>query len=781
MWRPGSKLTHPFNPELGVGLVRAVEDRFLSVYFPRVEREMTLAAEGSGLERLVLRVGELARVVSSGEVVVISEVLDHAYRLDDGRQIDDADLWPIDRGDSPVDKLAEMRVDPLRSFRNRLSGLDLLELREAGGLGSFLGGRIELFPHQLYTALQAVERDPVRWLLADEVGLGKTIEACLILSALLRTGRASRALIVAPDTLTVQWLGELYRKFHQIFVLLDRERIEAVASDFGPEVNPFDVHPFGVIDIAMLSGDPALLKLALAVDLDLVVVDEAHRLSDPATGAKLAPLVSAARHALLLTATPLQADREGFYRLISQLHPDIYTDFEAFERAVDAGEAVVPCTSAVRRDQMGGLPPRVAAPVDLGPLTHDVSTDPRARWIADQVRDWLSKREKALIFVHDLETLLELKDFLEKATQTHITVFHEDLSAGARDIEVARFRETNAPVLLCSEAGSEGRNFQFCERMIHYDLPWDPVVLEQRIGRLDRIGRTRPVEIVYFRSEGARPDIPHLYERLDLFERPAAGLDAALAGIEAAIATAVENDSDLDTAQLLDDLEESRHGSARATPRVFYSDAYDPSKDESILGRVPDDLEEKTRKYSLGAARDLGLRVVDKVGVARFYLEFGRNTNVDSLPGVPEEARYLGTFDRGEALRQDEIDFFASGHPLVEGLLLELEDGARGRATLFDLEADALADCDPAIEGGGLFCVYKDGASWSTLVVDVDGTLRPDWGPVVLDALPGAKRLKVPQGGAPPGWSEAIRDLYAVVEASEPAGKLTAAAFFRVR
>ena len=89
-----------------------------------------------------------------------------------------------------MERLAGLRLDSADSFRNRMAGLELMRIREAGGLGSFLGGRIELFPHQLHTAMRAVEADPVRWLLADEVGLGKTVEACLILSALVRTKRA---------------------------------------------------------------------------------------------------------------------------------------------------------------------------------------------------------------------------------------------------------------------------------------------------------------------------------------------------------------------------------------------------------------------------------------------------------------------------------------------------------------------------------------------------------------------------------------------------------------
>jgi ATP-dependent helicase HepA len=95
-----------------------------------------------------------------------------------------------------------------------------------------------LFPHQLYVAERATRVDPVRWLLADEVGLGKTIEACLILTRLVHTRKIERCLVVAPNALTVQWLGELWRKYHHVFTLLDAARLADVARDFGAEFNP---------------------------------------------------------------------------------------------------------------------------------------------------------------------------------------------------------------------------------------------------------------------------------------------------------------------------------------------------------------------------------------------------------------------------------------------------------------------------------------------------------------------------------------------------------------
>jgi ATP-dependent helicase HepA len=772
-WREGSKLVHPFNPELGVGLVRRVDGRYLVVYFPAAEREVTLAAQGAGLVPLILPPGSLAIELTKGQEVRIDRWDGDVYLLADGRRIADADIWPVEGSAGPIERLALFKLDRLGSFRNRVDGLRLRKLREAGGLGSFLGGRISLFPHQLHTALASVRMDPVRWLLADEVGLGKTIMACLVLSALVRTGRAKRALVIAPSTLTVQWLGELYRKFHQVFVLLDEERIESVERDFGEGNNPFDVHPFGVISMEDLAADPSLARKARHAELDLIVVDEAHRLALEDVDAAIAPLVAQAKHAILLSATPLQADRRGFFHLLQLLHPERFSDFDLFDAAVSEGRATFPCTSAVRRADLGGLPPRRPLPIDLGPALKDMKKDPRAEWLTKHVRGWHKRKEKALVFVHDLEQLEKLRKQLEAAANTHIAVFHEALTPVQRDLEVARFRETNLPVLLCTDAGTEGRNFQFCDRMVHFDLPLDPVALEQRIGRLDRIGRRKDVEIVYFRCEKSKPDVARLYERLDLFARPSAGLDLALSGVREALERAELEETDIDLEALVAVIERARARTIADIPRVLYKDAYDASQAEKILALVPPELEPLTRRYSLGAANDLGLKIVDKGATALYYLELGTSLTVETIPGVPDQSRWLGTFDRVEALQKDEFDFFASGHPLVEGLLLELEDGTRGRTAMFTVAS-------PDLRGAGVICIFKDGAAFQAIVFDTKGEQRPEWAEKLIESLPKARPAKPEELKLDARAADGIRELGTMceLEASDSA-VLECAAFFR--
>ena len=249
-WSPGDHLTHRFNPELGIGRVAVVEPRALLVEFPQSGTTLRLARDTDVLVPVDLSPGRPVRIAGTREETTVAARLpDGTISLASGATAPAHALWPLELEGALLERLALGDVDDLPDFVVRLKILQLLTLREAGGLGSFLGGRVRLFPHQLSVAERASASDPVRWLLADEVGLGKTIEAALILNRLVHTRRIERCLVVAPDALTVQWLGELWRKYHRVFTLLDAPRLADVARDFGPEFNPFDVHRRAVIGL----------------------------------------------------------------------------------------------------------------------------------------------------------------------------------------------------------------------------------------------------------------------------------------------------------------------------------------------------------------------------------------------------------------------------------------------------------------------------------------------------------------------------------------------------
>ena len=785
-WNRGDYLTHRFNPELGIGRITALEGRALVVEFPRSGTRLRLAADTDAL-------------------IPVDPHADHS-------------TLQVER--PLVERLAAGDVDDVRDFLARLDVLHLLSLREADGLGSFLGGRVRLFPHQLYVAERASASDPVRWLLADEVGLGKTIEAALILNRLVHTGRIERCLVVAPEALTVQWLGELWRKYHQVFTLLDGPRLADVARDFGADFNPFDVHRRAVVALEMLTERRYLTEQAVQAGIDLLVVDEAQRLRRPAghpgepAWRAVAPIAALGRHLLLLSATPLEDDTHGFFRLLQLLRPSEFPEDLSFEARLALGTPLPPCTSSTRRTDIGGLPPRVTMPVALdparsqarmsiettvrsppagdaiaqrkkierirralasgaalsailGPDERDLreraaamdASDPRLQWLTSQATRWKEAKEKTLVFVAHRETLEMVRTALSHRAQLASGLFHEDLSTARRDTEVALFRDPDGPSLLVStESGGEGRNFEFCRRLVLFDLPWKPAVLEQRIGRLDRIGRRIPVEIVYFQPpDGIGCDAVRLFEELRLFDEPSAGIEPQLAQMEGAIEEiALDPFATLTEARLAALVRDAHAARTRIREAVYQQLHRDPYRTElaaDLLARIPSELDALNEQVVVAVCTRLGFRVEHTRGRRTFAIEFGNEALVDSLPGVPGGSAFVGSFDREEAVEDETIDFFASGHPLVEGVFAHVEDSSIGRVVrmAIDIGQD---------RGSGLVAIYKDGPGFDVVARDSTGRDRPDWAAAFRRHPLRARRI--PEASINERqWSEMIRRLSA--------------------
>jgi ATP-dependent helicase HepA len=354
------------------------------------------------------------------------------------------------------------------------------------------------------------------------------------------------------------------------------------------------------------------------------------------------------------------------------------------------------------------------------------AADPRLRWLATHATRWRRANEKTLIFVAHRETLEMLRDSLSRHAQLASGVFHEELSVARRDIEVARFHAADGPSLLIStEAGGEGRNFEFCHRLVLYDLPWKPSTVEQRIGRLDRIGRRIPVQIIYFQPpSGIGADVVRLFESLGLFREPMAGLEPQLAHIERAIEDlaldAGASLSDARLAALVADAEAARTRVHEAAYRQLHREPYRAGLGPSILARVPPDLDALIERVVVNAASHLGFRVEQVRGPRAYAIEFGNEALVDSLPGVPAGTSMVGTFDREFAVEDETIDFFSSGHPLVEGLLAHFEDDPKGRAARLEVQV-------PGETGRGIVAIYKDGPRFDVRAMDSEGRPRPEW------------------------------------------------------
>jgi ATP-dependent helicase HepA len=308
-----------------------------------------------------------------------------------------------------------------------------------------------------------------------------------------------------------------------------------------------------------------------------------------------------------------------------------------------------------------------------------------------------------------------------------------------------------------------------------FDLPWQPSVVEQRIGRLDRIGRRIPVDVIYFRPAlGIGRDVVRLFEALGVFREPLAGLEPQLAPVAAALdAIALDAAASLADAQLDAIVEQTTAARSRIREAAFqhlHRDPYRPEMAPGILARVPKDLDALTEEVVITASIGLGFTIAHPPGHRVFSIEIGSGATVEGLPGVPGGASFVGTFDREEAVENEFIDFFASGHPLVEGVLAHYEEGALGRAVRFEIKMGTETNA-------GLIAIYKEGPAFEVVALDVAGNARRDWAAAVLQ-----RPIKVaPILGAAAkdvDWRSMVRRLGAQLD---PARRLHAVAAIEVR
>jgi SNF2 family DNA or RNA helicase len=455
--------------------------------------------------------------------------------------------------------------------------------------------RFEPFPYQLEAAARALRHMQGRAILADEVGLGKTIEACLVLSELRLRGLADRVLVLAPAGLVGQWREELERKF----------ALPSVVASAGRWSAPEGEGPAPVVVASLAAARRAPLRAAIAErPWDLVIADEAHRLKSPrSASARLARSLHS-RYLLLLTATPVENRMADLFQLVSLVRPGSLgsmSEFRARHGATGDGRPArnVAALRLAMRDVMVRhrrselevmLPRRLAETVCVAPgdgeaaLYHDVSARvraeargaPAARVLALRAVQRLAgsspealgpslgklgwddlacraaaiqatgkatallqllhrhaeRGEKVVVFTAYRRTLDGLARLLGEH-ELRAAVYHGGLARAQKDGAIASFA-AEAPILLSTEAAGEGRNLQFCHVMVNFDLPWNPMQIEQRLGRIHRIGQEHDVLLTNLVARGTVEEqiLRVLEAKINLFELVVGELDMILGRID---------------------------------------------------------------------------------------------------------------------------------------------------------------------------------------------------------------------------------------------------------
>ncbi len=256
--------------------------------------------------------------------------------LADGEEIREEHLFDALSFIKPEERLLAGQCDDLRSYELRVQALQQNGQFRSSPARGFSGARIDLIPHQLAIAAEAASRLAPRILLADEVGLGKTIEACLIMHRLHLTGRADRVLVLVPEPLIHQWFVELLRRFNLLFAIFDEDRCKSIEGP-GHELNPFLDSQLILSTTGFLTAYPERAEQARAAGFDLLIVDEAHHLrwkpGCPSLPYSIIESLSEVTASLLLlTATPEQLGPEGHFARLRLLDPERFSDLSSLRQ-----------------------------------------------------------------------------------------------------------------------------------------------------------------------------------------------------------------------------------------------------------------------------------------------------------------------------------------------------------------------------------------------------------------------------------------------------------------
>ena len=720
---PGQRFMSETEPELGLGILSTVENKTVKISFLAAKAERTYGSKGAPIKRVVFSIGDEV-TLRTGEKITVEEIIDQEgivdYKASAGifneRELSDSLSF-----NKPEDRLFQGNVDAPSLFELRYKTLWNKNRMTQSRVRGFVGGRMDLIPHQFYVANQISDRPIPRVLLADEVGLGKTIEAGLALHHLILSERVKRALIMVPDSLVYQWFIEMLRKFNLSFVTMNQE------THLEPGTNPFTENDFVIVNIGLLKGAEMARKLMMEATWDIMVVDEAHQLkwSQESVSAeyKIVEMIAKkSKGLLLLTATPEQLGMEGHFARLKLLDPDRFYDYPKFLEETTHYEEVAKEARALikkggvdselklkelqdlhgpgriffrnTRNRMSKhfsfFPKRIlhAYPLEskktqfLGLEDEEVigpSFDMKLDWMSEFLNRHIG--EKILLITKSKSKVLCLEQLLkDRHPGMNIGVFHSGLSFVARDRQAAYFADPEgADILLCTEIGSEGRNFEFAHHLVLFDLPLYPDLLEQRIGRLDRIGQDSDIHIhvPYIVSSYDEILFQWFNTGLDAFVHSAKGASIVHQQLQSLLEEFLNNpEKCLKDPNILRDFlttttEEFKivsHKLEEGRDILVELNSFKEEEAKVIVDEVKKfDEETNLINYMNEVFQELGVDIED-LDDGVYFIRPSDNMYVPYFPGLPVDGIRI-TYDRKTALRREDVEFLTWDHPMVVGVI----------------------------------------------------------------------------------------------------------------
>ena len=745
MFAVGQRWLSDAETDLGLGMVQAVDFRTVTLFFPAIDDVRSYSKQNAPLTRIIFKEGDTLPLLDGTQLTVVhaEEVDEIVFYTDGERTVAEIHLSGHIQLNQPIERLFSGQID-----NNNLYELRQLALKQQSVLRSrpfygLLGARTSLLPHQLYIANQLTQDALPRVLLADEVGLGKTIEAGLIMHRLLLQQRISRVLILVPDALIHQWLVEMVRRFNLLFSVIDDEMVLEGEALF--EQGQLFLCPLSIATEAQVA------EQIQQSEWDMLVVDEAHHLRwseeaeaiDPGY-ALVEALAQRTPSLMLLTATPEQLGVQGHYARLRLLDPQRYPSLEQFlaeqqsyqpiaelagvlasSEALSAAQQPLlmqllelnqqpdleqsaerqrllselidrhgPGRALYRNTRQGvkGFPKRVLQPHPLNaPMADDLAFElsalypeqGRVNWCQEDARcTWLLEllqqtgKDKIVLICHHAQTVLDLEQWLWDHAGIPAAVFHEHMDLIERDRAAAYFadQEQGARILLCSEIGSEGRNFQFTHQLVLFDLPFNCDLIEQRIGRLDRIGQKHDIHI-HLPSFNQHPTgrWAHILAKgLNVFEQANPAAQSLLEEHQQKIEKAIVTGKDLDL--LINELaSESKVLSEKlesGRDRLLELHSCHPLQapkmaKEMTITHIEDEAE--LNDFLELFADAFGVEVID-LGGDCITIAPGDHMLVPDLPHLPEDG-FMATTRREVALSRDDVQFLSWEHPFIDQAL----------------------------------------------------------------------------------------------------------------
>ncbi|WP_427835339.1 RNA polymerase-associated protein RapA [Actinobacillus pleuropneumoniae] len=787
---------------LGLGIVTASDNRTVTIQFPAAEEERIYALSVAPLTRVQFQKGDRINSVEGWQLDVEEVVENQGFIIYLGKRADSGEeaVLPEMQLDhkvsfsKPQDRLFSAQIDRSDRFALRYRALQHQQAQFQSPLRGMRGIRASLIPHQLHIAKEVGQRVAPRVLLADEVGLGKTIEAGMILQQQLFSGRVERVLVLVPESLQHQWLVEMLRRFNLKFSLFDEERCSDFdkADEDGNDVseNPFDSEALVIASIDWLESSPNRAKQVLASHWDMLIVDEAHHLAwsenEPSVGYQFVERLSKQTPAvLLLTATPEQLGQESHFARLALLDSDRFYDYHSFvaeqkdykpvadavatllndkplsndeqnsiaellsEKDTEPMFKVINSEKSKENDRLQvrqelirelidrhgtsrvlfrntrqgvkGFPHRVYHQITLempsqytnalkvmgmmGGVTKDdqlyperlfqrmnpaakwADFDPRIEWLITFLKN--HRDEKILVICKQADTAIALEQILREREAIRSAVFHEKMSIVERDRASAYFAqmEEGAQVLISSSIGSEGRNFQFASNLVLFNLPDNPDLLEQSIGRLDRIGQKNDIQIHVPCFENSMQMIlaTWYHQGLNAFEETCPMGAALFREFGEELEIFLKNPQAVGFDEFL----------AKTFKRQQHLKAELEQGRDRLLelnsngGEAAQELAEAIAKednnphlvnFALSLFDVIGLEQED-LGEQSIVISPTGHMLVPDFPGIAEDGTTV-TFDRQLALMREDVEFLTWDHPMIRNGIDLITSGYIGKSAI---------------------------------------------------------------------------------------------------